>query len=215
MDQNVFVKSLSAPSGLGEGVQTNNLYTSPRGDQFVTLGVPLKADIVRQGRGAIVKTGAIACVTALPTTTASAYLWNGEPVTSNVNYVVDRITWTCTTSAGVASMFALAICVGKTAVTQPATVQTLVTGTLNGRNYVGNAGMGVTATVTDDNWSTIGNHVDTNALTATVGASIDVPIDGGLIIAPGRLLSLACIAVNTTAAGRFFVHFHEVELANK
>lgn len=214
MDQNVFVKSLVAPA-IGEGVQTNNLYTSPRGDQYVTLGVPLKTDIIRQGRGAIVKTGAIACVTALPTTVASAYLWNGEPVTSNVCYVVDRITWTCTTSAGAASMFALAICVGKNAVTQPATTQTLVTGTLNGRNYVGNAGMGVTATITDDNWSTLGNHVDSNALTATVGASIDVPVDGGIIIAPGRLLGLACIAVNTTAAGRFFVHFHEVELANK
>jgi hypothetical protein len=213
-DQKVFVKSLLAPS-VGELVQTDNLYTNPRGDQYVTLGVPAKTDIVRQGRGAIVKTGAIACVTALPTTTASAYLWNGEPVTSNVCYVIDRIAWTCTTSAAAASMFALAICVGKAAVTQPATTQTLVAATLNGRQYVGAAGMGITATITDDGWTTLGNSIDTNALTATVGASLDVPVDGGLIIAPGRLLSLACIAVNTTAAGRFFVHFHEVELANK
>jgi hypothetical protein len=208
------------------GIQTRNLlvenlpelmpgnaFGNPRGDMQVAQALPERADLVRLGNSWLLRTSAVACVTALPTTAAAAYLWNGEPPTGK-SYVIDDIGWLCTTSAGAASMFALLAMLNILPLTSaPSTADTPVISSLNGRKYPGRAGMGHAATVVDDKWYPLGTSANSNALTNTVGFALEVPIQGGIIVPPGYLLNLACLAANTTAAGQFIVTFHEVQTA--
>ena len=196
-------------------LQPTNCFVTPRGEQLFALGMPGRTELARIGAYYTLKSAAIACQTALPTTTAPISLWNGAAVGSNSCIVIDGITWTCTTSAAAASSFSLAVCLGRANVTtQPATTDTRVVATNNGKTYAGNIQMSHTVTITDDNWVPIGGTF-TTALTATVGSSVDVPIDGAIIIPPQRLLSLTCIAANTTAAGLFAVRFAELVLTDQ
>jgi hypothetical protein len=195
-------------------LQTTDVFGSPRGEQIITQGTPERMEMVRLGNSWVIRTAAIACVTAIPTTTASSYLWNGEP-SGGKSYVIDNIGWICTTSAAAASMFGLLLCLNKAPLTAaPATADTLNIATLNGRGYGGNAATGHTATVVDDNWWSVGNSGNTNALTATGGYTLWCVLEGSVIITPGRILGLACIAVNTTAAGKFIIQYHEVQIPN-
>jgi hypothetical protein len=194
---------------VGNGVGNN------RGDLQVAQALPERADLVRLGGSWIIRTAAVACVTAVPTTTAPATIWNGEPAGGKY-YLIDNIGWICTTSAGAASMFALLAMVNiLPQSSNPATADTLAIATLNGRKYQGRAGMSHAVTVVDDNWCAVGNAGNANALTATVGYAFWVPIESLIILPPGYLLSLACIAANATAQGKFCVQYHEVQIANQ
>lgn len=207
------VRNLVVPNTPGEGIPAA-LAVNPRGEQLVNQVLPERAELVRLGNSFVIKTAAVVCVTALPTTTAPAHIWNGEPP-GGKTYVIDGIAWTCTTSAGAASMFGLIAQVNILPVTaNPATTDTLVASSLNGRKYAGRAGMGHTATVVNDNWIALGNNVST-PLTATVGLSLDVPVQGLIQIPPGYLLGLGVVAVNATAAGMFCVRYHEVQLTEQ
>ena len=194
------------------------LFTNPRGELLVSPALPERAELVRLGNSWIIRTAAVACVTAVPTTTAPAYLWNGENV-GGKSYVIDALGWICTTSAGSRSMFALLACLNQTPVSAaPATADPLAIATLGGRAYSGLAAMGHAATVVDDNWVPIGQTGNTAPLgstagRATVGLTVWQPIQGTIIVPPQYLLNLACIAVNTTAAGQFAVLYHEVQLS--
>lgn len=208
------VRNLSVPQSSGEGIAVA-VQCNPRGEDLIAQALPERTELCRQGNSWVIRTAAVACVTAIPTTTAPASIWNGEPQ-GGLIYVIDNISWTCTTSAGAASMFGLLTCLNVQPLTSaPATTDTLVISSTNGRKYAGRAVMSHTVTVVDDGWVAWGNSGNTNALTATVGYSFQVPIEGQLILAPGFLLNLACIAVNTTAIGKFCVHYHEVNLPAK
>jgi hypothetical protein len=172
------------------------------------------------GGSFVLRTPEVACVTAVPTTTAPFTLWNGEAQPSatfplhagGLVYVIDAIGWLCTTSAGAASMFQLLALIPKLPVAaQPDTAGTLVINGQSGQPYSGLAKVSVTVTVVDDGWFSAGNKAET-PLTATGGLGLEVAFEGGLIVPPGHLLALACLAVNTTAKGKFMIRYHEVEL---
>ncbi len=186
----------------------------------VVQGLPPRTELTRIGGSYVIRTAEIACVTAVPTTSAPATLWNGEAQPSTAYptspgglvYVIDYLGWLCTTSAGAASMFELLALIPKAPVAaNPATADTLVINGLSGQPYNGLAAISHTVTVVDDGWFSVGNKVET-ALAATVGAALEIPIEGGIIIPPGHLLALACIAVNNTAKGKFMIRYHEVEI---
>jgi hypothetical protein len=193
-------------------MQVSDQFLNPRGAGIVTQDLPERTEVVRLGNSWAIRTAEVACVTAVPTTTAPHYLWNGEPA-GGKSYIIDNLGWMCTTSAGAASMFAMLVCLNVLPLTSaPATADALEIASLNGRNYSGKAKTGHTATVIDDKWWPLGNVVNSNALTATVGCSIWQFVEGSIIVPPGYLLNLACIAVNATAKGKFVIQYHEVQL---
>lgn len=186
----------------------------------VVQGLPPRTELTRIGGSYVIRTPEVACVTAVPTTTAPFAFWNGEAQPSatfptspgGLVYVIDAIGWLCTTSAGAASMFQLLALIPKLpTAAQPDTAGTLVIDGLSGQPYAGLAKVSATVTVVDDGWFSLGNKIET-PLTATGGAGLEVPAEGGIIIPPGHLLALAILAVNTTAKGKFMIRYHEVEL---
>ena len=186
-----------------------------RGDFLTAMGLPEKTELTRLGAGVVIKTTAAVtlAVGAWPTTTASHYIYNGEPG-GGKHYVIDKISWNCnTTSAGAATFFQMVACLGRASVTQPATTATLVAASLNGKRYGGRAGMGNAATIANDIWVPIGPTF-TTALTTTIGMGVEAPINGGIIVPPGHLLSLDCLSVNATSSGAFTVTLYEVQLTN-
>lgn len=205
--RNTAVRNLPA-DGMSEQPDINN-----RGESVVAQGLPERTEIVRLGGSFVKLSDAVACVTAIPTTAAPHYLWNGEPANGK-SYVVDSLNWQCSTSAGAASMFSMLACLSILPVTaQPATADTAATvSTLNGRKYGGRAQTSHTVTIVDDKWWPLGLPFHSGALTATVGAQLEVPVNGLIIIPPGCGLSVAVLAVNTTALGRLAYRWHEVQL---
>jgi hypothetical protein len=208
--QNLLARNQSVPQ-LFE-LQPTAAYTNSRGETLTAQSLPERAELTRLGNSWVIRTAAVACVTAVPTTTAPASIWNGEPA-GGKSYVIDNIGWVCTTSNAAATMFGLLACLNVLPLaSQPASTDTLAISSLNGRKYSGKAGMSHTVTVVDDNWVALGNAGNTNALTATVGYTLWVPIEGLIIVPPGYLLNLAVIAQSTTAFGKFMVQYHEVQL---
>lgn len=188
---------------------------NPNDATIVTQLLPERAELTRRGDTYIIRTDEVACVTAVPTTTAPHVLWNGEAA-SGKSYVIDRIGWVCTTSAGAASMFQILAVVNQaTSATQPTTADTAnlisANGGLLSRSL---AKTSHTVTVADDFWFPLGPSFVT-ALTATAGAALEAWVDGGIILKPKGTLGLAVIAANTTAKGKFAIRYHEIQLATQ
>lgn len=207
------VRGLAPSSYIDQSM--GSMQINPRGDQIMAMGLPERSELSRLGCGIVIRTAAAVTLNqALPTTTATAYIWNGENG-GGKSYIVDKIAWCCTTtSGGAANIYQLVACVGRQSLAQPATADTLVCANLNGRKYGGKAGMGHAATVVDDTWFPIGNTVNTAALTATKGCTVEADIKGAIIIPPGCLLSLDCVGTAATASGQFYVTLYEVQLVN-
>jgi len=185
----------------------------------VVQGLPERVDLVKFGQSYRKLTDAVACVTAIPTTTAPHALWNGEPA-GGKSYVIDSIGWTCTTSAAAASMFAMLCQIDRTFYTAGQATKDTATlvAPMNGRGAAGVSGPSKavsshTVTVISDGWTAVGNQQVT-ALTATVGMQLFQQLQGLWIVPPGALFCAAIIAVNTTAAGQLSVYWHEVQLPN-
>jgi len=187
---------------------------SPRGDALVAMALPERTELARLGCGVVIRTAAAVTLNqVLPTTTASSYIWNGEP-SGGKHYIIDKIAWCCTTtSGGAANMYTIVACVGTSTVTQPATAVATVAASLNGKVYSGRAGMGSTATIADTIWVPLAS-TNTAALTATKGYALVAEVAGAIIIPPGCLLSLDCVGTAATASGQFYVTMYEVQLTN-
>lgn len=206
------LRNLVVPTNTNEG-QPNPAGVDPRGAVYVSQDLPERGELARLGGSVIMRTDEVACVTAIPTTTAAHTLWNGESA-GGKSLVIDKITWTCTTSAAAASAFSLVAVVNKTSsATAPATADTQAqTVYTTGRGYAGKAKPSHTVTVVDDVWFPIGISFVT-ALTATVGSQLEANINGMIVLAPGYVMGVSCVAVNTTAKGKLAFWFHEVQIA--
>lgn len=196
----------------GQGTPQSPQIT-PRGESLVAQATAALQEYIRQGQSWSKLSDEVVCVTAVPTTTASFALWNGEPQGGKC-YIIDSLAWVCTTSAGAASKFAMVVQLdSKLYTAQPATADT-ATGIFSrsGRGaYSGRAKSSKTVTVLDSGWMPVGNSIET-ALTATGGAQIEAQINGGLILQPQQLLCVAVIAVNNTAAGKVSYRWTEMPL---
>lgn len=205
------IRSLVVPSNTNEanpGVAT----VDPRGVLYVSQDLPERAEIARLGSTVIMRTDEVACVTAIPTTTAPHTLWNGESP-GGKSLVLDKITWTCTTSNAAASMFSLLAVVNKASTaTVPSTADTQAqTVYTTGKGYSGKARVSHAVTVVDDVWFPIGGAFVT-ALSATVGAQVEANLNGMIVLAPGYVMGVACVAQSTTGKGKLAFWFHEVQI---
>lgn len=205
------VRSLVVPSNTNEA-SPGLVGVDPRGALYVSQDLPERAELARLGGTVIMRTDSVACVTAVPTTTAAHTLWNGESA-GGKSYVIDRITWICLTSAAAASSFALVAVVNKTSTaTAPATADTQAqTVYTTGKGYGGKAKTSHTVTVVDDVWFSLGQTFNT-PLTATIGSTLDAQINGAIVLAPGYVMGVSVVAVNTTAKGTLHFWFHEVQI---
>jgi hypothetical protein len=183
-----------------------------QGDQIGSNVLPERAQIVSQGNSWVKTTDAIACVTAIPTTTAAHTFWFNDPTKCAI---IDRIVWTCTTSNGAATMGSLVGLINFAKVaTVPSTSDTATTvNGLTGKTYSGYMKSSHGATVVNDTWFAIGTANNTAALTATVGFQFEVFVNGLIIMPPGgSLFSLSCVAQSTTMVGKVSLFWHEVPL---
>lgn len=205
------VRSLVVPSNTNEG-NPGYIGVDPRGAMYVSQDLPERAEIARLGSTVIMRTDEVACQTAIPTTTAPHVLWNGESA-GGKSLVIDKITWTCTTSNAAASAFSLLAVVNKAAAASvPATADTQAqTVYTTGRGYSGKAKTSHTVTVVDDVWFPIGGAFVT-ALTATVGSQLEANINGLIVLAPGYVMGISCIAQSTTGKGKVAFWFHEAQI---
>jgi hypothetical protein len=187
------------------------MLSEPTGEMLSAQSLPERAAIVRLGRSWVKCTDAVACVTAIPTTTAPHTFWNAD---SRRSMIIDRVSWQCSTSAGAASMFSLLGMLNVLPVAaQPSTTDTAtgITG-LSGKANGSSVKSSHTVTVVNDQWFPLGQIGFPGALTATVGAQIDTAINGLIIVPPLSLLSFAVVAANTTAVGKISLFWHDVEL---
>src|SRR5512146_1524614 len=99
------LRSLVVPTYTGESLPSS-VGINPRGAVITTQDLPPRAELTRFGNSVVHRTDEVACVTAIPTTTAPHTFWNGE-ANGGKSYVIDRLVWTCTTSAAAASAFSL------------------------------------------------------------------------------------------------------------
>lgn len=205
------LRSLVVPTYTNESGPAT-IGVDPRGAILASQDLPERAELARLGGTVIMRTDEVACVTAIPTTTAAHTLWNGESA-GGKSYVIDRVTWTCTTSNAAASAFSLVAVVNKTATaTVPATADTQAqTVYTTGKGYAGKAKTSHAVTVVDDVWFPIGISFVT-ALTATVGSQLDAPINGMIVLAPGYVMGVSCVAQSTTGKGKLAFWFHEVQI---
>ena len=205
------VRSLVVPTNTNEaspGIAT----VDPRGALYVSQDLPERAQLARLGGTVIMRTDEVACVTAIPTVTAAHTLWNGESP-GGKSYVIDKVTWTCTTSNAAASAFSLVAVVNKASTaTAPSTADTQAqTVYTTGKGYAGKAKTSHTVTVVDDVWFPIGISFVT-ALTATVGSQLEANINGAIVLAPGYVMGVSCVAQSTTGKGKLAFWFHEVQI---
>lgn len=193
---------------------SNSLQANERGELLIAQALPRLTDLVRQGGSFVKLSDAVACVTAIPTTTAPHVFWNGEPA-GGKTIVVEGLGWKCTTSAAAAARVGLAVCLNLTlSGSQPATADSATTvSTLNGKAYSGYLKSSHSVTVVDDIWWPIGDTVET-ALTATLPVHFYVPVEGKILIPPGGVLCVAAVATNATMAGKVALHFHQMQLTN-
>lgn len=205
------IRSLVVPANTNEA-QAGNIGVDPRGAMYVSQDLPERAELTRLGSSVIWRTDEVACVTAIPTTTAPHTLWNGEAAGGKC-YVIDRLVWTCTTSNAAASSFSLLAVVNKAAATsKPSTADTQAqTVYSTGKGYAGKAVSSHAVTVVDDVWFPVGPTF-TTALTATVGSQVEAFINGSIILAPGYVMGVACVAQSTTGKGKLAIYFHEVQI---
>ena len=190
------------------------LSVNPNGDLLVAQSMAALAELVRQGESWSKLSDEVACVTAIPTTTAAHALWNGEPQ-GGKSYIIDSLGWQCVTSAAAASKFAMMVMIdNKFYTAQPSTADTAVAiASRSGRGaYTGRAKSSKTVTVVDNGWMSVGNSIET-ALTATGGAQLEAVLNGSLILQPQQLLCVAVVAVNTTATGKVSFRWSEQQMA--
>lgn len=215
MESSIFGLIRGAGAALLKAVGAQEqLALDPFGGLVVSQGLPPLAELVRQGQSWYKVTDAENCVTAIPTTTAPHTFWNGNP-TGGKSMVIDRLSWMCSVSAAAASMFSMVGMVNRFPLSaQAATADTAtgVQGLAGSPPYTGGAKTSHTVTVVNDGWLPLSETFHSGALTATVGISLVVPVEGRIVLPPGYALSLAVLAANTTAEGVVGFAWHEMQL---
>lgn len=197
----------------GDGNLTNQ-ELDPRGQAIVSQAFPTGVESIRLGEAfyTIQGTGVVALAGAVPTTTASTALWNGN-TGGGKSLIVTAVGATCTTSAGAATQWQLFVM--PSIVTAASALTTADSGStrslLTGLTYSGNAAVSKTVTVTDNGWIPVGPSIETT-VTATVGFTIGGKLAEPFIIRPQYYLAVAHTAVNATLAAKIYFTFYEVQL---
>ncbi len=149
-----------------------------------------------------------AAVLAIPTVTAVSSLFNGEPVGSNLVYVLKRITFLVNENTSAAS-FGIVINLQKLVATTGTDVKQI--SLPGGRaTYPGNAVIiNAQTAVAADTWVSLGN-TNGNLIASGFGTSFDSgDLEGSFFIRPQRQLHAACVASAVDLKG--WIYFHWIE----
>jgi len=201
-----------------QGQETQSVYNS-RGDQLVAQGLPPYAELVRMGNVYSMQTAiasAFDLVAAMPTTLATAILYNGE-ATGGKSYVILKAWVTSIVSTTALTPMSLLAQVlpnaggVATAPTHSATT-TLLSSNSGKASYSGLAKRAINVTtMISGYWQVLG--AGTGAATASIATSVHADVGGCIIIPPGGALGLNVIAGTVaTASGLIGCTWAEVQL---
>lgn len=193
-----------------------------RGDTLVAQGLPPYTELTRLGGGwAGRNTTGVAAVTANPAITASHFtLYNGEPNTPTgkslviARIVVDKFV----TDATQTNPFKLLAEVSGVGIETAPTNASNTKSSLSGKGtYAGNARIALSQTVVGSAWFSLGttpSHGAGGTFASDANTSMDVPVDGMIIVPPTGELNLAVVEATAAAAVQFFytVIWYEVLL---
>jgi hypothetical protein len=188
-------------------------------EQLVAPGAAPFREITRMGRTFEVHTAAaIGAVVAIPTTAQMLALYNNEP-DGGRSYVIDWVAATNVVSTAVASQAQLLANIGQLREAAP-TDAALTIKKLNGMG-TGNdtkartilnatalsAAMGLAA-----NWFPLGPSVGKPGVAGTPGYGLWAPVDGRIIVPPGRFFAMHVLANVVGETFLAYMAWHEVQL---
>jgi hypothetical protein len=188
-------------------------------EQLVAPGAAPFREITRMGRTFEVHTAAaIGAVVAIPTTAQMLALYNNEP-DGGRSYVIDWVAATNVVSTAVASQAQLIANIGQLREAAP-TDAALTIKKLNGMG-TGNdtkartilnatalsAEMGLAA-----NWFPLGPSVGKPGVAGTPGYGLWAPVDGRIIVPPGRFFAMHVLANVVGETFLAYMAWHEVQL---
>ena len=217
--RDVFAKLLAAND------TNQQLEVNQRGELLVAAGLPELAELIRLGRSwqAYASTG-VAALTALPTTTSSISLFNGETPGSNCVYLIESFgsseNVVDATQADPSALYAMNNKVSGQGITKPTAVAMTGPTSFSGRSaYDGKAVLATGLTVTNDGWFPHGAEAQAPLAPAVAGAIWKVneaKVRGLYLVPPGGMFSTQVVKLAAAAAQQFpFVRWHEIVLPFK
>lgn len=205
----------------GSSVSDNEQITlTPQLEQLVAAGAAPFREITRMGRAfAVSNVTAAAAVVAIPTTAVNLAIYNNA-ADAGRSLIIDWVSAQNVVSTAVASQAQLLVCVGQLRETAPTDLG-LAIKKLNG--YGGGSADTVVRTITSGtalpaatgiaaNWFPYGPSVGKPGAAGTPGYGLWAPVDGRIIVAPGRYFAVQVIA---NVVGETFISqiaWHEAQL---
>lgn len=193
-----------------------------RGDLLIAQSLPAKAELVRLGNSwAGRNTTGVAAVTSNPAITASHFsLYNGETTGTGKSYVIDRIVVDkYVTDATQTNSFKLLAEISGANVETAPTDATNTKSSLSGKGtYAGLARIALSQTVVGSAWFALGttpSQANGGTFASNANTTMEVILDGLLIVPPKGELNLATVEATAAAAVQVFytVFWHELVLA--
>lgn len=219
------VKLLGRIRKLLEGIDAGSpgdeeqIATSGQLENYIAFGASSYEEIIRVGRSYYVNTtAAVAAGVAIPTTTGGVSLYNGEPEGGR-SYIIDWVAASNVASAATAAQAQMIGLIGQVREAIP-TDAALTIKKLNsmGGSVDSRAKTILTATTLPattglaTNWFPIGPSWIKNSAVATPGYGLWWPVDGRLILSPGRYFSLQVIANVVGETFQLYIAWHERQL---
>jgi hypothetical protein len=189
----------------------------PHRELLVALGASSYQESVRNGRAFWVNTTtAVASVVALPTTATALAIYNNEP-DGGRSYIIDWVAAQNIVSGAATGNSTIIANLGQTRAAVP-TDAGLAIKKANGLGLGKDTrAMTITAGTVDAvtgvaaNWFPLGSSVGKPGAVA-VGVSIWVPVDGRLIVPPGRWFATHTFSDIVTDTFQMYIAWHEKQL---
>jgi len=199
----------------GQSIE-DQLTLTPQLELLVASSAAPYREVVRMGRAFQVHTSAaIAAVVAIPTTAHMLALYNGEP-DGGKSYVIDWVAASNVVSTAVASQAQILVNVGQNRETAPTDAGLTIT-KLNGlgkgadtrARTILNATALSAETGVAANWFPWGKNSGKPGAAGTPGYGMWEPVDGRLIVPPGRFFAVHVLANVVGETFLAYIGWHE------
>lgn len=213
-------KVLEGVDAEGVGIDDEQVTLTAQLEQLVAPGAAPYSEITRMGRAfSIGTTTAVAAVVAIPTTAVLLALYNNA-ADGGRSLVIDWVAASGVAKTAAAGQAQLLGLVGQVREAAP-TNSALVAKKLNGYSssgldtsalsIVGGTALPGTTGVAA-NWIPLGPSIGFPGAAATPGHGLWQPIDGRIIIAPGRYFAMHVLADVVGSTFQGFIGWHEKQL---
>jgi hypothetical protein len=189
-------------------------------EQLVALGASPYGEITRLGRAYKVgTTAAVAAVVAIPTTAAMLQLYNNEP-DGGRSLIIDWVAASGVAKTAAAGQAQILVCVGQVreAIPADAALAIVKMNGLGGGNGDTKARTVLTATALPAatgvaaNWMPWGPAIGAPGAAATPGDGLWAPVDGRIIVPPGRFFAMHVLADVVGSTFQAYIGWHEKQL---